>query len=157
MAVVRTVTHGGVSLVESSMNDRPASGSASVLLVSLWGVGVEPGRWWVRGSLGTLLSPEASAVWLVSLAGRRESSGGPPLRVPAVGASRWGRGSVSGLVGVVLVNWIVDASILRQPFTRGCRDLATTAPLRLLLVRPMLWVGLVGLGLSMSSLCSFAL
>lgn len=47
MAVVRTVTHGGVSLVESSMNDRPASGSASVLLVSLWGGGC--GTWPVVG------------------------------------------------------------------------------------------------------------
>jgi hypothetical protein len=60
------VAHGGVSLVESSMNDRPAwwVGLSTVISCPFRGVGggVEPGRRMVRGSLGTLLSPEASAV-----------------------------------------------------------------------------------------------
>jgi hypothetical protein len=64
------------------------------------GVGVEPGGvvGWV--GVGTLLSPEASAVRQVSWPVRT----GSPL-----GGLAW--------VGVFLVNWIVDASI----FATACR------------------------------------
>jgi hypothetical protein len=65
-------------------------------------VGVEPGGMGLGVGVGTLLSPEASAVGLVSL--------GPsgPVRRCGGGLAR---------VGVFLVNWIVDASI----FATACR------------------------------------
>lgn len=69
-----------------------------------------------------------------------------------------GSGSVAGLgslVGVDLVNWIVDASILRQLYTRSCRDLAASDPLRL--IGPCSGVGgwVVGCLVFVVLLCSF--
>jgi hypothetical protein len=47
----------------------------------------------------------------------------PRLALPDRASPLWWR--VAG-VGVDLVKWIVDASIWRQPFTRGCRLTART-------------------------------
>ena len=135
------------SLVESSMNDRPGFGSASVLPVAGLLFGVVLGWVWnvagvgVGWLVGTLLSPEASAVRRVSLRGAcvpRCLLGGCLLGV-------WGLRVVVSLVGWKFVNWIVDASILRHHFTRWCRDIAIGRSCACVC------------GRSLSSLCSFAL
>jgi len=134
------------------MNDLSQLGESSQYYLSSLLVGVEPGGSLRRGGLGTLLSPEASAVRQIS----------PRLWVGAsfVGSGRvhlrWGVWLGSGLVGWNLVNWIVDASILRHLYTRRCREIATTAPLRLLAGAALCGWWWSRLGLSMSSLCSFA-
>jgi hypothetical protein len=86
------------------MNDRPGSW-VGLSTTRLFGLvpGGGCGTWPVGGvgGLGTLLSPEASAV-------RQTSSGPRGPAVPCLG--------VVAAVGVLFVNWIVDASILRQAF-----------------------------------------
>ena len=121
-----SLTAGGVSLVESSMNGCRVLVVSSVLRTSVLslrclvpfggpggvgvvGVGVEPGGWWEAVGLGTLLG-----------SGGSDPSSCLPGRGPFVGAwvgwawcspGLWLLCVAAAWVGSVIVSWIVDASI----------------------------------------------